>query len=115
MFPLAYLVTAEKTDQDVLVYDRNANIFEDIYQEAKKSLVEEAWEAERNKVEEALIARTGRKVFYAADKRFENYKYPDATAAGILYQRGASMPLMKIGHFILASNRRFHNPSLLLS
>lgn len=93
IFPLAYLVTAEETDQDTLVFDRNANIFDDLYQGVKKSMVEEVWEVERNKVEEELIAKTTRKVFYAADKRFENYRYPDATPAGILYQRGAEEPV----------------------
>lgn len=93
IFPLLYLVAAEGEGRDITIYDRNANLFEDVYQKAKKSIVEEVWEAQRNKIEEELIEKTSKNVFYAADKRFENYKYKDATTAGILYQRGAAEPI----------------------
>ena len=93
IFPLLYLVATEEKGGDVIIYDRNGNLFEDIYQKAKRSLVEEVWETQRNKIEEELISKTSRNVFYAVDKRFENYKYKDATAAGILYQRGAKEPI----------------------
>lgn len=87
IFPLLYLITVEEKGRDVVVYDRNGNLFEDTYQQAKRSLIEEVWEKEREKIEEEIIKKTQRKVFYAVDKRFENYGYKDIIQAGILYQR----------------------------
>ncbi len=94
IFPILYLRVVEGKRPDVTIYDRNGNLFADIYQEAKKEYItEENFESRRRKIEEELIRESSRPAYYAVDKRFENYRYENIEMEGILYKQGETKKL----------------------
>jgi len=94
LFPILYLNVVEGERPDVKVYDRNGNLFDDIYEEAKREYItEENFEARRRRVEEELIAESGRPAYYAVDKNFENYRYGGVRWEGVLYRQGEAQKI----------------------
>ena len=89
LFPLAYLQIVEKQRPDVTIYDRNGNIFNDIYKEARKNYrSDEEFERKRREIENHIVSTTKGQVYYAVDKIFENYDYRKIAREGILYKIG---------------------------
>jgi len=89
LFPLAYLQMVEKQRPDVTIYDRNGNIFNDIYKEARKNYrSDEEFERKRREIENHIVSTSKGQVYYAVDKIFENYNYHEIAREGILYKIG---------------------------
>ncbi len=89
LFPLLYMQAVEKMRPDVTIYDRNGNLFGNIYADIQSSnRSEDDFERKRRALEKALIAKSGRPAYYAVDKSFENYGYTDLSTEGILYKQG---------------------------
>lgn len=84
LFPLLYMQAVEKVRPDVTIYDRNGNLFENIYKDINHKS-EDDLERKRRAIEKSIIAQTNRPAYYAVDKSFENYGYTDLSAEGTLY------------------------------
>ena len=94
LFPILYLSMVEGERPDVTIYDRNGNLFDDVYKEAKKEYItEENFEVRRRRVEEGLVAESGRPAYYAVDKTFENYRYVGVEWEGVLYRQGKAQKI----------------------
>ena len=90
LFPLAYLQIVEKQRPDVTIYDRNGNIFNDIYKEARNNYrYESEFERKRREIENQILSTSNSEVYYAVDKTFENYKGGKISREGILYKIGS--------------------------
>ncbi len=94
LFPLLYVHSVEGVRPDITLYDRNGNLFNDIYKEAKKDYrSEQYYESKRKALEEELFQTTARPAYYAVDKNFENYHYADVYKVGVLYRLKEAQPL----------------------
>jgi len=100
LFPLAYLQIVEEMRPDVTIYDRNGNIFNDIYAKAKKDYKgEEDFEMKRRQVENDIVTTSKRPVYYAVDKTFENYVDSQIAREGIMYRIGPPKKLDFAGFY----------------
>ena len=100
LFPLAYLQIVEEMRPDVTIYDRNGNIFNDIYAKAKKDYKgEEDFEMKRRQVENDIVTTSKRPVYYAVDKTFENYVDSQISREGIMYRIGPPKKLDFAGFY----------------
>lgn len=87
VFPLLVVHNVEGVRPDVSLYDRNGNLFTDVYAEAKKDFrSEEYFESQRRRIEQKIAGEQERPAYYAVDKPFENYGYSDVVAQGPVYR-----------------------------
>jgi len=74
IFPLAYLQIVEHKCRDVTIYDRNRNLFENIYGRPF-GLAKKEWKERKREIEDRIIATTPHPIYYTCKRGMEETEY----------------------------------------
>ena len=85
LFGLAYLKIVEKQRKDVILVDRNRNLFTDFYKFTKKYSYEEAL-LQRDIIEERFIRETSRPVYFNRLRKFHYLTNKELINWGLVYK-----------------------------